>query len=246
MGTRKVYGDVEFIFQEPQNFEGCTLLNGWHGIGECGFISMSQAVDSLKAERIGFIITKNIPQFITIKNERITFPFEIYRKDNLIIILPIFEPIKSEHLMFTKTIVDWAVDEKFEQAIVVGGLDKRLEDDHKLKAIYTKAFLRKSQKVDIKILDEGLYVTGPLAYMLMFFELNDFPAISLLPYAERSRPDPIAASVAIETINQLLNVDINVQELLDEAEKIEKEIEALIRASRPQERDKDPDRGMFV
>jgi uncharacterized protein len=148
--------------------------------------------------------------------------------------------------LFTKTIVEWVVDEKFEQAIVVGGLDKRLEDEHKLKAIYTKAFLRKLSTVDIQILDEGLYVTGPLAYMLMFFELNDFPAISLLPYAERSRPDPIAASVAIEAINKLLNVDINVQELLDEAEKIEKEIEALIRASRPQDRDKDPDKGMFV
>ena len=68
MGTKKIYEDVEFIFKNPQNFEGCTLLNGWHGIGECGFISMSHIVDNLKAERIGFIITNNIQKFITIKN----------------------------------------------------------------------------------------------------------------------------------------------------------------------------------
>ncbi|GAH63731.1 unnamed protein product, partial [marine sediment metagenome] len=36
MQNKKQYGDVEFIFEKPQNFEGCILLNGWHGIGECG------------------------------------------------------------------------------------------------------------------------------------------------------------------------------------------------------------------
>ena len=82
--------------------------------------------------------------------------------------------------------------------------------------------------------------------MLMFYELNSFPAVSLLPYAERSRPDPIAASVAVEKINHLLDIEVNVKELLDEAEKIEKEIEALIKASRPTEREKDSDKGMFV
>ena len=246
MGTKKIYEDVEFIFKSPQNFEGCTLLNGWHGIGECGFISMSHIVDNLKAERIGFIITNNIPQFITIKNEQITFPFEIYRKDNVVVILPIFEPIKSEHLKFTKRIVDWSIEEKFEQSILVGGLDKRLEDDHNMKAIYTNAYLDKKKDSGVPILNEGLYVTGPLAYMLMFYELNSFPAVSLLPYAERSRPDPIAASVAVEKINHLLDIGVNVKELLEEAERIEKEIESLIKASRSTERENDSDKGMFV
>jgi predicted ATP-grasp superfamily ATP-dependent carboligase len=39
---------------------------------------------------------------------------------------------------------------------------------------------------------------------------------------------------------------VNVKELLEEAEKIEKEIESLIKASRPVEREKDSDKGMFV
>ena len=247
MEKTESFKNVEFVFSESQDFKGCTLLNGWHGIGECGFISMSHLVDNLKAERIGFIITDNIPQFITIKNEKITFPFEIYRKDNVVVILPIFEPIKSEHLTFTKTIVEWSIREGFKQAILVGGLDKRLQDEHNMKAIYTKEFKAANPEIDIPILDEGLYVTGPLAYMLMFFELNNFPAVSLLPYAERSRPDPVSASNAIEQINRILNIDVNINELLEEAEKIEKEIESLIKASKPQvDKDQDSDRGMFV
>ena len=169
-----------------------------------------------------------------------TFPFEIYRKDNVVVILPIFEPIKSEHLNFTKTIVEWSIKEGFKQAILVGGLDKRLQDDHNMKAIYTKKFKDTNPEVDIPILDEGLYVTGPLAYMLMFYELNNFPAVSLLPYAERSRPDPVSPSNAIEQINRILNIDVNIHELLEEAEKIEKEIESLIKASK-QQADKDKD-----
>ena len=116
-----------------------------------------------------------------------------------------------------------------------------------MKAIYTKEFKDANPQIDIPILDEGLYVTGPLAYMLMFYELNNFPAVALLPYAERSRPDPVSASNAIEQINRILNIDVNINELLEEAEKIEKEIESLIKASKPQEdKDKDSDRGMFV
>jgi uncharacterized protein len=247
MTSKKTYGDVEFIFEKPQNFEGCVLLNGWHGIGECGFISMSHLVENLGLERIGFIITNNLPQFISIKNEQITFPFEIYRKDNLVVILPIFEPIKSEHLLFTKTIVEWSIEEKFQQAILIGGLDKRLQGEHAVKGIYTRSFKRDTSISSIPVLDEGLYVTGPLAYMLMFYELNQFPAVALLPYAERSRPDPVAASVAIEQINLLLGIGIDTEGLLKEAEKIEKEIESLIQASKPtRDRDKDSDQGMFV
>ncbi len=247
MKDKHIYGDLEFVFKEPQNFDGCTLLNGWHGIGECGFISMSHLVDKLDAERIGFIITDNIPQFITIKNDKITFPFEIYRRDNIVLILPIFEPIKSEHLIFTKTVVQWSIDQKFKQAILIGGLDRRLQDESDIKAIYTKSFREKRKDVEIPVLDEGLYVTGPLAYMLMFYELNDFEAIALLPYAERSRPDPVAASIAIKEINKILDINIKVQDLLDEAEKIEKEIESLLQASKSRkDSDKDTDEGMFV
>lgn len=241
------YDDIQFIFKEKQNFEGCTLLNGWHGIGECGFISISHIVDKLGAERIGFIITDNIPQFITIKNEKITFPFEIYRKDDLVIVLPIFEPIKTEHLKFTKTIVEWSIEEKFKQAILVGGLDRRLQDENRLKVIYTQNFLKENPSLDLPILDEGLYVTGPLAYLLMFYELRNFPALSLLPYAERSRPDPVAASVAVEEISKVLNTPIEVEGLLEQAEKIEKEIQSLLQASKTKTgKENDTDKGMFV
>ena len=247
MNNKKTYGDVDFIFEKPQNFEGCTLLNGWHGIGECGFISMSHLVENLGLERIGFIITDNMPQFISIKNEQITFPFEIYRKDNLVVILPIFEPIKSEHLLFTKSIVEWSIQENFQQAVLIGGLDKRLQDEHDVKGIFTRAFTAGEALSNVPVLDEGLYVTGPLAFMLMFYELNHFPAVALLPYAERSRPDPVAASTAIELINALLKVEINIEDLLKEAERIEKEIESLIKASKPRkDRDQDSDKGMFV
>ncbi len=232
------YGDIEFIFKNKQNFEACTLLTGWHGIGECGFIAMSHLVDKLKAERIGFIITNNIPQFITIKNKQITFPFEIYRKDDIIIVLPIFEPIKSEHLDFTKALVKWSIDNKFKHTLLVGGLDKRLKGESDIKFINTEKFSGDVSLYESNILDEGLYVTGPLAYMLLFYELYEFPAIAILPYAERSRPDPIAASIAISNISSFLDIEVDIKELQEEAERIEKEIESLLNARKqPVEKD---------
>jgi len=243
---RKRFGNIEFWFDKDYSFNDNILLNGWHGVGECGFISLNHLVKELEARRIGVIVTESMPHFVTMKDGHLSYPFEIYKKDNLVIILPFFDPIKTEYIELTKAIVEWTVEEKFSQAILIGGLDNRLKDNAKLKCLYTDAFKLKHPKFDIELLDEGLYVTGPLAYTLMFFGLKNFPALTLLPYADRSRPDPMAASIAIEVINNLLEINVDVNELIEEAERIEKKIQSLIKASQNKLQTTEIDRDMYV
>jgi len=85
---------------------------------------------------------------------------------------------------------------------------------------------------DLVDLDEGLFVTGPLALILMYFELNNFPAMAILPYAERNRPDPNAGSVALEVLNHLLEIDVDLSELEEEASNIESDIQRMLDLSR--------------
>jgi uncharacterized protein len=62
----------------------------------------------------------------------------------------------------------------------------------------------------------------------MFTEILGQPAIVILPYAERERPDPRAASVAVKKISEILGMEIDVQDLIRHAETVE-EIERKIR-----------------
>ncbi|MEM4599986.1 MAG: PAC2 family protein, partial [Candidatus Methanomethylicaceae archaeon] len=83
--------------------------------------------------------------------------------------------------------------------------------------------------IDIPILEKGLFVVGPLAIMLSHFEINNFPAIALLPYANPARPDPMAAAIAIEFINKLTGLSIDTSQLISDAHKIEEEIQELLK-----------------
>ncbi|MHA1684959.1 MAG: proteasome assembly chaperone family protein [Candidatus Heimdallarchaeaceae archaeon] len=246
MKTEEQFGDTKFIFVEQQDFTDCTLIVGWHGLGECGFLSVNHLVEKLNAKRIGLILTKNIPQYITIRKQAISYPLELYRSDNIILLLPLFEPNKSDHISLAKGIVDWSIENRFKQALLIGGLDKRLKQNDELKVVYTHAYKKLNENIEYPFLDDSLLVAGLLAYLLMFYELKEFPAFALLPYTERSRADPIAASIAVKHINQLLSLNVDIQDLLEQAEKIEKEIQSFIEASRKAYKETDDDRSMFV
>jgi predicted ATP-grasp superfamily ATP-dependent carboligase len=46
--------------------------------------------------------------------------------------------------------------------------------------------------------------------------------IALLSYATRGRPDPRSAAIMLETINKVLGLRVNVDELLEESKEIER------------------------
>lgn len=246
MNISKHFGDVEFIFNGEYNFKDCTLITGWHGLGECGFLSINHFVEKLDAKRIGLIMTKNIPQYITIKRSKVSFPLELYKYEDIVFLLPLFEPPKIDHISLAKAIVDWSIQEGFKQAILIGGLDKRLKQEEDLKVVYTAAYKRLHEETEYSFLDDNLLVAGLLAYLIMFYELQDFPAFALLPYTERSRGDPIAASITIKHINKLLSLNVDIEDLLKQAEKIEKEIQSFLEATRKTYRENDTDKSMFV
>ncbi|MEM3061886.1 MAG: PAC2 family protein, partial [Candidatus Bathyarchaeia archaeon] len=83
----------------------------------------------------------------------------------------------------------------------------------------------KAKYFDSLTLEPGLFVYGPLAIMLSEFEMRNFPAIAILPYASSSRADPRAATTAIKRISKVYMLDLDTSELEKDAEEIEDEVE---------------------
>ncbi len=248
------FSQIEFYLnpEDPyaMDLSGCTLITGFYGIGKIGFIVVNHMITKLGARRIGYIITELIPPFISVKNKSIILPFEIYRAGDIVFVAAFFEPYKNEHRSFARAVVRWAIQEKFSKMILVGGLDSRLRRDENVfaKAVFSQGYREAGYETNLAELDEGLYVTGPLALLLMFAEVYNFPAVAVLSYAERSRPDPIGASHSVDIINDLLKINCGVEELIKEAENIEKEISEMMEATEnpatedPNQRDK----GLFM
>lgn len=204
--------------------KGSSLITGFHGLGATGFISVKHAVTSLNADLIGYIETDRIPPFVSMEDRRLSLPFEIYKKDDFVFVLTNVPPHPKERQAFSKALAEWAIKEGFSSSYLIGGLDSRLKpsEAEKIRCTVTKRF---KEDIGIPLLEKGLFVVGPLAVMLTYFEINDFPAIALLPYANPTRPDPMAASVAVENLNRLTHLTMDVSQLITDAQRIEMEIQ---------------------
>jgi len=229
---------VKLEIEGNKNFKDNTFITGFHGIGTTGFIAVKYIVDELQANKIGTILSDFLPPFVTTKDGKLSLPFEFFQFEDNVMLVPQFQPYRHEHKEFAEKLVDWTIQSKFQQSILVGGLDSRLkkEEDEKIRVVATSAYLE-SNDLELPLLEEGLFVTGPIALMLAYYEVSNFPAIALLPYAESSRADPLAASIAVEFVNKVTKLKIDTNKLVQDAELIERNLQEVITQTKSQDID---------
>lgn len=241
--------EIQIILHEPDiKLKGRILVSGFHSaLGETGYIVLRHLAGQEQARPIGCIMSPLVPPHVFIGGERLLMPIELYEYgDRFILLFTRLQPHRAEWAPFTETIANWCVDMEFKEAVLLGGLDMQFaEGDNQYRCAFSSTFRETAHKFELPVLEEGRGIYGPLALLLANFQIRDFPAVAVLPYAERGRPDPRAASIAIDVFNTLYDLDIKTEELMADAEAIEKEIKQLL--ERQQERENDRGAGgMFV
>ena len=105
-----------------------------------------------------------------------------------------------------------------------------------MRVVPTTAYKEQLEKWGVPLLEEGLFVAGPLALLLAELEIHNAPGMGILTYATRGRPDPRSAATMLEKINEVFGVKANVDQLIEES----KEIERLEKMRKSIEADTDP------
>ncbi len=206
------------------------LITGFPGFGAVGYITTRYIVEALKLKRIGYIITKYMPDVVSIEGERrFSFPYELYSSEGsgLIVLVNSVVPNIHERVEFAEAIVRWSIENKINEILLIGGLDPSVRKSPEDLLRWTGNSWCK-RALSEPAMDRGLIIVGPLAILLMFTEILRQPATAILPYAERERPDPRAASIAVKKISEIFGVEIDIQDLIKHAETME-EIERKIR-----------------
>ena len=208
------------------NLRNCTLITGFHGVGETGYISVSYLVHSLGAKRIGFVDVAHPPPFIATSEEGLVTPFEVYRAARFVLVKLEFSPHRTEESEFAKMLAQWVMDNKFKDAVMIGGLDASLQSgSDSIRVVPTAHYSLKAMKLKHPTLEPGLFVYGPLAIMLGEFEKRNFPAVAILPYASADHADPNAAATAIRAVSKAYGLKVDVKDLEYDAADIEEEID---------------------
>ncbi len=233
MFRRLTHKSIVIFYDEarlPSRESDVSFIAGFRGFGLVGYITTLHLVETLDCSKIGHIVTKYMPDMIMYTPKGISSPYELYSckvRDKLYFIVLVAQGIPDyrELTYFSEALVKFMKNISVAEAILVGGLDSRYKQ-----GIETYRWLPNkwcNRKLDAPIIEEGLYIVGPLAVLTLFTELYGIPSLVVLPYTESSRPDPRAAAVAVEVINRIYDISVPVERLYREAERIEKMIKAI-------------------
>lgn len=236
------------LTEKGLSFKGKVFITGFRShIGQVGYITTKHLVDFYRAKRIGFIETKYMAPSAYMGKQGILAPYELYQLDSFVIFIERVPLQKIEWNLVTKGLAKWVMKNEFKEAVIVGGLDNEFkEEDESIKVVSTTSAIEKAKDLGYSFLDENLGMYGPLALLLSYFEIYNFPAYALLAYAERGRPDPRAAANAVSALSKIYNVSLDTQKLLEDAEEIEKEIQAILdQQQKVMEKDK-PSNNIYI
>ncbi len=219
------YKSITILFNEVL-VDPWLFFTGFKGYGLVGYITTLYLAEHLGCERKGMIITKYMPEAVSVDEKGLVPPFDIYhcsRDESDIVVLVNHElPSSMERTRFTEAIARWLRRTGFREAVYFGGFDARFRSENEeYRWIATSKW---KKKLSAPGMIKGLYVVGPLALLLLFSELNKIAAAAILPYSEPERPDPRAAAVAIKVVNELYGLNVPVENLLEEAAKVEEMI----------------------
>ncbi len=204
--------------------EGKIFITGFYGVGAVGYLVSKYLTLQKEAKYIGYVETKRLPMIIRMEDDRIGLPFELYQFKEFIILLNESLPDSREIHSYTYAIADWVVKNKFKMAVLFGGLAERAKEGDAIRIAYTSSFT-KMMKPFAPPLEKKLFIVGPLALLLSRFEMKNFPAVCILPYARVYEYDLNAAYVALKVLKEKFGAEID----LSQVEKdliLEKKMEA--------------------
>lgn len=216
------------VIPEDTRLDGKVLVAGFHGIGATGYWTVRFLIRELKAERLCFIDYEHAPAISSLSSGKISTPYEIYLAGRLSLFKSEILPSREKENEFYRSFAEWVINSGVEEVALVGGLDESLRtDDTKYRVAMTSAMIMAKKMNEEPLLEDDRMIVGPVATLLNFFEMKNFPAFAVLAYSSTERIDPRAAANAVEFLSRRYGFTVDVSPLIKGAEEIESEVREL-------------------
>jgi uncharacterized protein len=175
---------------------------------------------------IGYIESKHFPPLAVLYRGITLHPFRIYEGSGLVLFLSDF--IVPQELVFemTNAIVNW-MDKNNSKGLVTFNSAIVQEKKNPAGAVAnSKEALGRIKDIDMPTLQLG-NINGLSGTLLTRSAQKNIPATCILAETLSQYPDPRAAAEVVEGLNKLLNIEIDNEPLLQEAEAIEGRLQKL-------------------
>jgi uncharacterized protein len=122
-------------------------------------------------------------------------------------------------------LLDWAKRINVKEIVSIAGIATMSEERKVFGAATTPEMLERI-KDKVEVFQMGT-ISGISGSIMAECLVREIPAISLLGATQSQNPDPRAAAVVIDVLNLLYDFSVNTESLIEQAEKIDIEMQRL-------------------
>ncbi len=227
--VKMVETEVECCKIISKNIENATVIEGSPELGLIGNIVGWLLVEELKMEEIGHIESKYFPPLAVLYRGLAIHPFRIYNADDLVLFLSDFVVPPNVTYDMTNAIVEWMKKNNSKELITLNSIAVRQKTNGVAAAANSPEGLKRLGELDLPILPFG-NINGLSGTLLTRSIASDIPASCLFAEVLNQYPDPRAAASVVDVLNRMLNIEVNSEPLLKEAEEIESRLKELAQA----------------
>ncbi len=224
---------IEMKLFKEANLKGYTLIEAFPGAGLVGSMAGSYMIEKLGMEYVGCIESDEFPPIATIHNGIPMYPARIYKDDRTRFVLVISEfTIPSNSIyQLSREIMGFIRKYGIEKIISISGMPSQKPSDKVFLTSPNPEIIKKASSVGIKAISDGV-VAGVSAILLTSANQYKIPVMNLLVEVNPTVMDPKYAETAMEGLNKLLNINIDLTDLDKEAKLVETKIRGLMKKAK--------------
>ncbi len=220
---------VEIKLFKDYDLSGYTLIEGFPSAGLVGPMAVSYMIDKLAPEYIGYVTSERFPPIAAIHGSVPMYPARLYKSDKFKIAL-----IMAEFVIPADAVSDVAMEvisfckkSKIKKIISISGMSVRTPKDT-LYIIGPDDILKKASASGMKPIAEGA-VAGVNAILLINAGLYGISASNVLVEVDPAIMDPKYAELAIQGLQKLIELNIDLTALDKEAKIVEAKIREMLK-----------------
>lgn len=218
--------EVECCKIISEDVKDAVVLEGSPELGLIGNILGWLLVEELKMKQIGYIDSKEFPPLAVLYKGVAINPFRIYSTDGIVLFLSDFIVPPTVAYDMSNAIVEWMDRNNSKELITFNSMVVMEKTDSVAGAANSEDGLKRLGAIDLPILPFG-NVNGLSGSLLTKTAAKDIPASCLFAEVLSQYPDPRAAASLVNVLNKMLDIDVNAEPLIKEAEEIEERLKEL-------------------
>lgn len=235
--------DVEIIDFEDVDLDGAMVIAGFPSIGLVSTIAANYLIDALNLDQIGCVSSSQFPALSVVHTGEPLSPVRIYAGTQssgkkVVVFVSEFKPKPNLINSISEGIMKWSLDKKCKLLISPEGMvvEGKGEEDNGSVEAYAIGSTEDARKMlmekNIAQFKNGI-IAGVSGVLLNHGKQAKFDVISILAEAHPNYPDAKAAAAAINIIALIMGVEINVEPLYAESDRIEKQLQKFHKQAKP-------------